>query len=377
MKILITEEQYINLHEGVKKEYSPNDDESTNIRRYNNIADTIISYMDKIGLSTIPGYRFMAGGYGDKLFGVNMKTYLAKNLGLNEYDGHIKPLIVQKRPEFTYTTFAKLGSNNYLVEDGLAVKSLGEVIVYNTFKMNGITLEYETPSYKFPYLLKSKPARIIEKNPDFYYSGGGIFIEVAGFPNTSNLAKEYGLKLLSAKREVQKTEDDMIILDYHKYKNNLDKFFRVVCKTFGFDYNPSDFIKSIEHKGIDKDKIDSEIKRLLSIPNKKRGEQDRLNKLIKQVQSKSVNDTEGKGFGAYKNVWDYKRTTGAGLKWGDDEYRKKIQKAWCNCSGSVLQTMYKFKELYPDETFSKQTYEKIKTNFPNEFSAENRQEICN
>jgi len=320
----------------------------------------------------------MATGYGDKLFGVNMKTYLAKNLGPNEYNGYVKPLIVQKRPEFTYTISSKLGSNNYLVEDGLAVKSLGEVIVYNTFKMNGKTLEYENPKYNFTYLLNDGSSKkIFYKNPDFYYSSGEMFIEVAGFPKISDMSKDYGLKLLSSQEEIQKTGIDMVILDYYTYRNNFEKFFHMVCKTFGFNYDPSDFIKSIDYKGIDKDKIHSEIKRLLSIPNKKRGEQDRLNKLIKQVQSKSVNDTEGEKFEPYKNVWDYKRTTGAGLKWGDDEYIKKVQNAWCNCNGAILQTMNKFRELYPDQTFSKQTFEKIRKKHPDEFSVENKQEICN
>lgn len=379
MKILLSEGQYINLQEKLKKVFSISDDQETKMKRYDYVANVIIGLMDKVGMVTIPPYRLMAEE-GDKIFGQDMKSFLYKFLGQGEYDGYVKKLIKNKRPdEFTYTTKAKLGANNFLVEDGLAVKSMGEVIVYNIFKMNGIQLEYENPNYNFPYLLKTDKLRVVYKNPDFHYGSAdeGVFIEVAGLPESNNISKDYGIKLLSSKNEILKTDNDIVILDYYKYKDDKQGFHKYVCETFNFEYKPEDFRKVIEYKGFDKDEVRKEIEKLANTKNKKRGEQDRLQKLIKQVDTKFVKDDEGQRYEPYKDVWDLRRNTGIGLKWGNKEFVKKVQKAWCNCSGSNLKTMSKFKELYPNETLGKSTIEGIKKKNPDEFDMNKRDEICN
>ena len=129
MKILISESQLSQLSEKLKKSDLPP------AERFEIVANKIIEYMDTFNLKTIPLYRFLQTAETSQKIGFNMKTFLEKYLNANEYDGYVKPLIQKKRKEFTYTKDRKLGANNYLVDDGVAVKSLGEVIVYNTFQL--------------------------------------------------------------------------------------------------------------------------------------------------------------------------------------------------------------------------------------------------
>ena len=373
MKILISEQQYTRVSEAAKKSTESVED------RFNYVADTIIKYMDKYRLVSIPGYRFLAQGYGDVDLGIKMKTWLEKNLNKNEYDGFVKAIILKKRPRFSYTKERKLGANNYLIEDGVAVKSLGEVVLYNTFKLNGIKLEYENPKYNLYYFVKSDDGnRIVSKNPDFYWASANIIIEVAGMSEGTKISKDYGLKLAAAQEQYQKTEDDYYILDYYKYKDDLNGFYKLICDTFNFEYKFEDFWKVIQYKGLNKERYRKIVNDLIKKGSKNltRGERFLLNKYIKLYLTKPVKDTEGEREVPYKGVVDYKQEMGLGYKWVDEKYRKKVQKAWCKSTGSVMGTYNTFRELFPNETISKKTFDDVVKRFPQEFNKEDRDNIC-
>lgn len=348
--------------------------------RYRIVADKIIQFMDYNKLNTIPRYRFLQNiGTTDKL-GVNMKTLLYKYLRQGEYDGYVKPLIKKLRPEFTYSTDTTVGANNYLVDDGVAVKSLGEVIVYNTFKMNDIKLKYEDQKKTFYYLKQTNEGdKLVKKNPDFYWESSDIFIEVAGLRDQKAFGVDYLDKLERAKQEVEKMGSEMIILDYFKYRNNPEEFYKYVCNTFNFSYDPDNFWLSVSYEGMDDKKYLEKVKNILNKgSNKTRGERDILRKIVTRYITKPNISPEGenKPIG-YKNVKDFKRETGIGLKFGDEQFRKLAQVAWCQSSGSNTQTYEKFKELFGDKyTLSKNTIEMMKSKFPFEFDMNNRDKIC-
>ncbi len=373
MKILISESQLSQLSEKLKKSDLPP------AERFEIVANKIIEYMDTFNLKTIPLYRFLQTAETSQKIGFNMKTFLEKYLNANEYDGYVKPLIQKKRKEFTYTKDRKLGANNYLVDDGVAVKSLGEVIVYNTFKINGIILKYEDPTKEFPYLKDPFKNVISKKKPDFYWEQADTLIEVAGIDDQSKLGVDYELKLIRAKEEVEKMGHDMIILDYLKYKNKPNGFYRMVCQKFNFPYDEDKFWLSVFYIGMDKEEYLQQVKQIIKKGKKKtRGEQDILNKIITRYLTKTEIQPDGeKSEVGYKDVWDFKRQTGAGLKWGDDNEKIKIKKAWCQSSGSNQKTYEKYRELYPEDKISKLRIELSKQKFPEDFDINKREEICN
>jgi hypothetical protein len=344
------------------------------------VAEKVIEFMDLHNMKVIPRYRFLQNINTRDDLGVNMKTLLSKNLKQGEYDGYVKPLIKKLRPEITYSTELVVGANNYLLDDGVAVKSLGEVIVYNTFKMNDIMLKYEDPKKIFHYLKKTENGeKLVKKNPDFYWEESDIFIEVAGLKDQKTFGVDYLDKLERAKAEVEKMGSDMIILDYFTYKDNPKGFYKYVCETFNFPYTPDNFWLSIVYEGMDKEKYLEQVKNIISKGGKKtRGEQDMLKKIVTRYITKPNISPEGenKPIG-YENVKDFKRDTGIGLRFGDKELRKLVQIAWCSSTGANLKTYEKFKELFGDKhTLSKNTIENMKRKFPEEFDGNKRNEIC-
>lgn len=372
MKILISESQFTNLREGIKKSTESQE------KRFELVADTIIRYMDTFNLKTIPLYRFLQTVDAKKEMGFSMKQFMEKYLNQGEYDGYVKPLIRKKRPEFTYTKDRKLGANNYLVDDGVAVKSLGEVIVYNTFKMNGIILSYEDPTKEFYYLKDPFNGVISTKKPDFFWEEAETVIEVAGFDDISRLGEDYETKLMRSKEEIEKMGFDMIILDYVIYKNKPSGFYKMICEKFNFPYEEDKFWLSVFYEGMDKENYLNQVKQIIKKGKKKtRGEQDILNKIITRYLTKTEIQPDGeKREVGYKNVTDFKRETGTGLKWSDEEELKKITRCWCASSGSNQKTYEKYREIFPGDVISKLRIETVKKKFPEKFDMNNREELC-
>ena len=194
----------------------------------------------------------------------------------------------------------------------------------------------------------------------------------------TKISKDYGLKLAAAQEQYQKTEDDYYILDYYKYKDDLNGFYKLICDTFNFEYKFEDFWKVIQYKGLNKERYRKIVNDLIKKGSKNltRGERFLLNKYIKLYLTKPVKDTEGEREVPYKGVVDYKQEMGLGYKWVDEKYRKKVQKAWCKSTGSVMGTYNTFRELFPNETISKKTFDDVVKRFPQEFNKEDRDNIC-
>ena len=340
--------------------------------RYSIVANKIIEFMDNMRTTYIPDYRTLQDWKPEPTdtFRPNMKYLLQKYLRRNEYDSHVKPLIQSLRPEFTYT---KGKGKKHRVDDFVVVYSNGEKIVYNTFKMNGITLIFEDPRFEFEYELDGE---IKTKRPDFYWPSNDELIEVAGFEEET-YNKNYIKKLESSKSQLEKMGQKITILDYFHYRKNLQGFYKYVCEKFGFPYDPMDFWTVNISQGIDVDELKREAEELIKKGSSKTfGERWRQNKIITQVLTKqSQGDFFDKPVG-YESVWDYKRETGIGMRWNDPELRKQVQTAWCLSSGSNRKTYEKFKELYKDIKLSKTTVEVMKQKFPDDFNMDNREQIC-
>lgn len=374
MDLIINNRQRKIILEELKKSTDSSSD------RFEYVANKVIELMDLKKLTTIPKYRFLQNldKETNDILGVNMKTMLAKYLNKGEYSGFVKPIIKKKRPEVTFSTNDVVGANSYLVDDGVAVKSLGEVITYNAFKMNDIKLEYENPEKSFYYMKPTDDGyKILQKHPDFYWPERDLFIEVAGLRDQKVFGSDYLEKLRLAKNEIEKTGAEMVILDYFTYKDNPQGFYKYVCQNFGFDYDPDDFWLSISYEGMQEQDYLNKVKEIINKGGKKtRGEQDMLKKIVTRYLVKLPEDPNLKPIG-YKNVKEFKKDTGIGLKFGDDQLRKLAQVAWCESSGSNVQTYEKFKELFGDKyTLSKNTIELMKSKFPKEFDMNKRGEIC-
>jgi len=369
MKIILTESQLkMCLNEESKME------------GFQILANKIIEFMDHHNLKTIPGYRFLQNMKTSDYMGVNMKTLLSKYVASGEYDNQVKPIIKRLRPEFSQITKFILGANNFLVDDGVAVKSLGEVIVYNTFKLNNIKLKYEDPqkTFTFPKYVNNV-LKLVKKIPDFYWEQQDLYIEVAGLRDQESFGMDYVERLELAKIEIEKMGSDMVILDYYTYKDYPEGFYKYVCDKFGFPYDSDNFWLSLSHEGMNEEEYLEKIKKIIEKGGKKtRGEQDMLRKIVTRYLTKPEISPDGieRPVG-YKNVKQFKKETGIGLKFGDKELRKLAQIAWCTSTGGNIKTYEKFKELFGDKhTLSKHTIEEMKHKFPDEFDMNKRSEIC-
>ena len=340
--------------------------------RYEIIADKVIEFMDYFNTKSIPDYRFLQDWKPkkDEIFRPNFKYDLQKFLRRGEYDNFVKPLIQTKRPEFF---FSKGAGKKHRVDEFVAVYSNGEKIVYNTFKMNGITLIFEPKQFQFEYEIDGV---IKKKRPDFYWEQNKEIIEVAGLEDKS-YGKNYTKQLLAAKEQLEKIGTRITILDYFSYRKDLQGFYKYVCETFGFPYDPMNFWTVNISRGIDVEELKREVEELIKKGTLKTfGERWRQNKIITQLLTKSNEKWESGKPEGYTSASEFKRETGIGLRESDPQLKTQIQKAWCLSSGSNMGTYQKFKEIFKDIPLAKSTIEKMRRRFPEDFNPEKRDEIC-
>ena len=197
--------------------------------RFKIVADKVIEYMDTKGITEIPGYNVLVSLGRVPEIGVNMKSLLYVYLKEGEYDSFVKPLIKKLKPNFTYPLIGKTGQKKHIVDTNVVVYSVGEKIVYNTFKMNGINLIFEEQKIRFKF---KKGDKVIEKKPDFYWPEQNLIIEVAGLRDQQAFGGDYMQRLESAEKAVQARGNKMIILDYYSYRKNPQAFYKYVCETF-------------------------------------------------------------------------------------------------------------------------------------------------
>ena len=194
-----------------------------------------------------------------------------------------------------------------------------------------------------------------------FRSEQNLIIEVAGLRDQQAFGGDYMQRLESAEKAVQARGNKMIILDYYSYRKNPQAFYKYVCETFDFPYNPDDFWVAMKSEGFDTEKYLEIAKELVKKgAAKTHGERDKQTRIITQMLTKPKQGDELEKPQGYESVWDFKRETGTGLKWSDTELRKKIQTAWCQSTGANIKTLEKFKELYPEIPLAKSTIEKVK-----------------
>ena len=353
--------EYVN--EGFVRSDAPTEE------RYKHVADEVIHFMEKQNISSIPDYSTLANWKPDtdSDFRPNMKYLLQKYLRKGEYLQNVVPLIKSVRPDFT----TSIQRGKHRVDEFVVVFSNGEKIVYNTFKMNGIQLVPQPKNFEFQYVMDGK---LRTKKPDFYWAQRKAIIEVAGLEDTT-FNKDYIKKMMAAKNQMEKEGKTIIILDYYSYRKNLQGFYKYVCETFGFPYDPMDFWKANMVKDLPIEDLKREVAELIKKgTGKTYGERWRQNKIITQLltkDSKDLSKPEG-----YKSASEFKRETGIGLRLSDENFRKNLQKAWCLSSGSNEATKDKFKELFVDQKLSKNTVADAKTKYPEYFNPEKKDEIC-
>lgn len=325
--------------------------------RYAIVANKVIEFMDNENIPSIPDYSTLANWkpQDGATYKPNMKYFLQKFVRQGEYFQKIVPLIKSMRPDFT-TSFK---SGRHRVDEFVVVFSNGEKIVFNTFKMNGIALVPHPKEYEFAYVYDGQ---VLIKKPDFLWSEQNEIIEVAGLEDGS-FNKDYMKKLLAAKKQSEKDGVPMVILDYFKYRKNLQAFYKYVCETFGFPYHPMDFWTANIVHDLPVEDLKRELNELiLKGGSKKYGERFKQNKIIQLL--------------GYKSAWEYKREEGIGMRWNDPELRKQIQMAWCDSTGSNQKTYEKFRELFPGIKISKTMIETMRKKFPQEFDMNRRIGIC-
>lgn len=364
MKRIFTESELVKLINHFINETKSNLNEAkkttkTQKERIELIGNMIIKYMEMKGLTNIPNYRFLfslpktGNEEFDKTFG-KFKAKLQYNLYEGDFENFVVPYILNKHKDFTYVPagFEKL------VDDDIKVGSLGEVIVYNTFKMNGEKLIVQPVEFRFTYEFEGK-TRL--KKPDFYWEKRQEIIEVSGLDDVT-YGTNYTKKLMAAAQEMKRQGKKYVILDYYKFRNRPDLFYKFVCEYYNFPYDPANFEVVSSFMGKNKEQIEKELEQLALNTNKSSGERDRQAKYLKYL--------------GWKSFSQYQQETGIGLIRSDKDYRKKVQKAWCLSSGSNIATEKKFKELFPEISISKGTIEEIKKYYPEEFDKNKVDEIC-
>jgi hypothetical protein len=396
MKILITESQYNNIVSSLNEIIFFGDRKYRSFGedfRYKFIAKSIIEYMDKMGITTIPTYNTLSDDviykidiskfepWGRQRPHMSWKKFLGDFLNPKELDTIIKPMIAQMRPEYKdFSSFSKTGAKNHVI-DGLRLASLGEVIVYNTFKMNGIILDHEPKDQKFKYTYVGSDGVTITKNkiPDFYWREKNIMIEVAGLTDDGTIAKGYSKRINAAKEEMDRQNREYIILDYYSDRNNKPKFYKLVCETFNFDYNPNNYSKSISgYKGIDRSYCEKEVERILRKPVKDTtgAERERVAVMMKDCLSRTINTPEGTDEVGYDSKWTLRRDMGIGKR-VDPKVRDKVQQAWCESPYvSAKGTSKTYTEIF-NEKISHSTIEIIMNNNKEMFDKNNKENICN
>ena len=322
--------------------------------RYKIVADKVIEFMDNQKTQSIPDYSTLANWNPEPetTFKTNMKTLLQRYVRQGEYFEKIVPLIKSLRPDFT----SSYKSGRHRVDEYVVVYSNGEKILFNTFKMNGVTLVPHPKEYEFEYNFEDK---VLIKKPDFYWPQKNELIEVAGLEDAS-FKKDYMKKLLAAKEQ---SPIPMIIVDYFQYRKNLQGFYKFVCQKFGFPYDPLDFWTANIVRDLPVEDLKREAKDLAKKGvSKKFGERLKQSKILQLL--------------GYKSAWDFRQEEGIGMRWADPKLREQVKKAWCESSGSHMATYNKFKELFQGIPFSKTMVETMKKKFPSEFDDSKRTELC-
>lgn len=365
MRVILSETQLNKLNSTIQNLFEAPIQKSNEPldKRVEIVGTKIIELMDKNGFTEIPNYSFFEGIR-------EFKNFMYKYLNKGEYSAHVLPFIKRMKPEFTYSPAAI--RKKFILDDGVVVLSWGEVITYNTFKMNGIKLIFEDPSQNFQYEYNGE---ILTKIPDFYWPEQNILIEVAGLRDMEAFGGNYERKLQSAQKKLEKENKKLVILRYIDYLKRPKDFYRYICETFNFPYDENKFWSVIRHQTYDEGKLRKKAEELILKQNKTRQERDQLSKIINR-DLRSTQDDSGEDEQGYSSVWDFRKQTGVGMRWADEETKKQIQKSWCESTGGTLKTYEKFKELFPDVKVSKTTIENVKRKFPNEFDLNKRDEIC-
>ena len=262
----------------------------------------------------------------------------------------------------------------------MRMASIGEIITYNTFKMNGIILEHEPEDQVFTYTyigLDGLP-KTAKKIPDFYWREKNMMIEVAGFRDDGAIAKNYSTKINAAKEEMLKQGREYVILDYFKDRNNTQKFFKTVCDTFNFKYDMADYPKAITgYKGVDRNYCEKEVKRILSMTTKEStgGERRRAAVMINNCLSKTIETPEGTEEVAYTGKYEVRDDMGI-LRRSNPEVRNRVQEAWCKSPFvGPKKVAIVYNEIY-DDRISHNTVEIIINRNKDMFDKDNKETIC-
>jgi len=394
MKVILTEAQIITLKRnsleldemGMKSRKGDNPE-----KKFNFVANALIDYMDKNGITTIPTYTALSYDNrnivditkyepdAQKPF-LTWKYILNSFLGPKEFDIIVKPLIAKLRPEFSdYSTGSKIGAKNQVI-DGLRMASIGEIITYNTFKMNGIILEHEPSDQVFIYTyigLDGLP-KTAKKIPDFYWREKNMMIEVAGFRDDGVIAKNYSTKINAAKEEMLKQGREYVILDYFKDRNNTQKFFKTVCDTFNFKYDMADYPKAITgYKGVDRNYCEKEVKRILSMTTKEStgAERARVAVMMNNCLSRTIETPEGTEEVGYTSKYEVRDDMGL-LRRSNPEVRNRVQVAWCKSPFvGPKKVAIAYNEMY-DDRINHNTVEIIMNRNRDMFDKNNKETIC-
>jgi hypothetical protein len=396
MKVILTEAQIITLKRNTQELDEGINDRTylDSLKRYELIANAVIDFMLERGMDTIPSRSTLTQLKGKinltkyDIFpknevndNSNWKNVLWSLLRKGEYNSKVKPLIAEKRPEFKeYATGFKVGGKNYITNDGIPMSSLGEIILYNLFKMNGITLEYEPVDQVFKYVFKEQGGEetLLQKVPDFYWREKDILIEVAGFlQDTFGLPRNYSSKLNSAKLEMDRQNKSYVILDYYTERNNGPRFYKLACETFNFPHNELDYFKTVSHKGIDRDYCEKEVLRIMSLTTKEStgAERMRVAKMLKNCLSQTIDTPEGTKEVAWNSKWDFRREKGL-LKSTSPETLNKVQRAWCKSPfNGPKKVTVTYNEMY-DDNIGHNTLELVMRNNRDMFDNVNKESIC-
>lgn len=212
---------------------------------------------------------------------LNMKSfYLCKSKVFNQIKNEVAS-------ELKLSLVGMGGSKNYItLDDRYHLRSIFEVIFYNTFYLNNEQNNLEVDSRKF-----YGECGEIYKEVDFIYNNK-IVIEVAGMEKSGYYEKLESamncIESLGYKTKIYK------VRDLEKRKSYIS-FYKQICADFNFPIDES-ILNSpdrlIGHKNLSVDMmkkfIDDNIKTATQITDRKTYE--KLNKFIKQLYNKSVRE---------------------------------------------------------------------------------------
>jgi hypothetical protein len=182
---------------------------------------------------------------------------------------------------------------------------------------------------------------------------------------------------MAAKEEMDRQNRKYVILDYQKDSNNKPNFFKLVCETFNFNYNPDDYYKSVSYKGIDRAYCEKEVGRILRMRVKDTtgAERARAATMIRDCLSKTVKTSDGTEEVGYTGNRDARRDMGL-YKSTNPDVINNVQQAWCKSPYvSAKGTAKKYSEMYND-TMSHSTVEIIMNNNRDMFDKNNKETIC-